>query len=39
MRSQMAQFDMRLAIARQLIEMHGGTIKAESLGEGQGATW
>jgi signal transduction histidine kinase len=26
-----------LAIVRQLVEMHGGTISAESLGEGQGA--
>jgi CheY-like chemotaxis protein len=28
-----------LAIARQLVEMHGGTITAESLGEGQGSTF
>ena len=28
-----------LAIARQLVELHGGTIKAESLGEGQGSTF
>ncbi|WP_017653645.1 PAS domain-containing hybrid sensor histidine kinase/response regulator [Fortiea contorta] len=28
-----------LAIARNIIEMHGGTISAESLGEGQGATF
>ncbi|HEU5189080.1 MAG TPA: ATP-binding protein [Methylomirabilota bacterium] len=27
-----------LAIARQLVELHGGGIKAESPGEGQGAT-
>ena len=27
-----------LAIARQLVELHGGTIKAESAGEGQGTT-
>ena len=26
-----------LAIAHQIVEMHGGTIRAESLGEGQGA--
>jgi len=28
-----------LAIARQIIEMHGGTVHAESGGEGQGATF
>lgn len=28
-----------LAIARHLVEIHGGTIKAESLGEGKGATF
>ncbi|MBE9008774.1 PAS domain-containing protein [Pseudanabaenaceae cyanobacterium LEGE 13415] len=28
-----------LAIARQLVELHGGTITADSLGEGQGATF
>jgi len=28
-----------LAIARQIIEMHGGTVRAESRGEGQGATF
>jgi PAS domain S-box-containing protein len=28
-----------LAIARQLIELHGGTIAADSAGEGQGATF
>ncbi|HEY9880140.1 MAG TPA: PAS domain S-box protein [Leptolyngbyaceae cyanobacterium] len=28
-----------LAIARQIVEMHGGTVWAESLGEGQGATF
>jgi PAS domain S-box-containing protein len=28
-----------LAIARQLIELHGGTIEASSLGEGHGATF
>jgi PAS domain S-box-containing protein len=27
-----------LAIVRQIVEMHGGTVKAESLGENQGAT-
>ncbi|PPS43348.1 ATP-binding protein [Chroococcidiopsis sp. TS-821] len=28
-----------LAIVRQITELHGGTVKAESLGEGQGATF
>ena len=28
-----------LAIARHLVELHGGTIQAESLGKGQGATF
>ena len=28
-----------LAIARQLVELHGGTIKAESAGEGKGSTF
>lgn len=28
-----------LAIVRQLVELHGGTIKVESAGEGQGATF
>ncbi|OUL27274.1 hypothetical protein BV378_11655 [Nostoc sp. RF31YmG] len=28
-----------LAIARQIVELHGGTIQAESSGEGQGATF
>ncbi|NDJ25793.1 response regulator [Nostoc sp. B(2019)] len=28
-----------LAIVRYLVEMHGGTVLAESLGEGQGATF
>ncbi|UBF29963.1 PAS domain-containing protein (plasmid) [Kovacikia minuta CCNUW1] len=28
-----------LAIVRQIVEMHGGTVWAESLGEGQGATF
>jgi PAS domain S-box-containing protein len=28
-----------LAIVRQLVELHGGTVKAESLGQGQGATF
>ncbi|MCY7286428.1 MAG: PAS domain-containing protein, partial [Cyanobacteria bacterium CAN_BIN43] len=27
-----------LSIVRQLVELHGGTVKAESLGEGQGTT-
>ena len=28
-----------LAIVRHLVEMHGGTVRAESRGEGQGATF
>src|SRR5947199_4157103 len=28
-----------LAIVRQLVELHGGTVRAESPGEGQGATF
>ena len=28
-----------LAIVRYLVELHGGTVQAESLGEGQGATF
>jgi len=28
-----------LSIVRDLVELHGGTVKAESLGEGQGATF
>ncbi|MEI2577995.1 ATP-binding protein [Scytonema sp. PRP1] len=28
-----------LAIVRHIVELHGGTVKAESLGEGQGATF
>jgi signal transduction histidine kinase/ActR/RegA family two-component response regulator len=28
-----------LAIVKQLVELHGGNIRAESLGEGQGATF
>jgi signal transduction histidine kinase len=28
-----------LAIARHIVELHGGTIDAESAGEGQGATF
>ncbi len=28
-----------LSIVRQLVELHGGTVTAESLGEGQGATF
>ncbi len=28
-----------LAIARNIVEMHGGTVKADSLGEDQGATF
>jgi len=29
----------RLSIARQLIELHGETVTADSDGEGQGATF
>lgn len=28
-----------LAIVRQIVELHGGTVQAESFGEGQGATF
>ncbi|HZS39416.1 MAG TPA: chemotaxis protein CheB [Polyangia bacterium] len=28
-----------LAIVRHIVELHGGTVRAESLGEGQGATF
>ena len=28
-----------LAIVRQLVELHGGTVQAQSPGEGQGATF
>jgi hypothetical protein len=28
-----------LAIAKQLVDLHGGTIRAKSMGEGQGATF
>ena len=28
-----------LAIVRHLVELHGGTVKAESAGKGQGATF
>ena len=28
-----------LAIVRHLVELHGGTVKADSLGDGQGATF
>jgi len=34
-----AGLGLGLSITRQLVEMHGGTIRAESAGEGKGATF
>jgi PAS domain S-box-containing protein len=34
-----AGLGLGLAIAKQLVEMHGGSIRAKSAGEGQGATF
>src|SRR5262249_22166950 len=34
-----AGLGLGLAIVKQLVEMHGGTIRAKSPGEGQGATF
>ena len=36
---QFGSLGLGLAIARQLVELHGDTIQAESAGEGQGATF
>jgi signal transduction histidine kinase len=33
------QLPFNLAIARHLVELHGGTIEVESEGEGRGATF
>ena len=34
-----AAWDLGLAIVRHLVEMHGGTVRANSEGEGKGATF
>ncbi len=36
---QFGGLDLGLAISRALVELHGGTIRAESEGQGQGATF